>query len=87
MARVHRAEPDPKADGQAPGWLQALRRDDFTCQLCGSHRNLEVHHIRHRSRGGQDSPTNLLTLCHDCHAYIHAGLVRAGPRADEPPRC
>ena len=84
MAQVHRAEPDPKDDSYAQGWLQALRRDDFTCQLCGSHRNLEVHHIRRRSRGGEDSTSNLLTVCHDCHALLHVGLVRAGPRAGEP---
>jgi len=84
MRPPRRAKGAARNDSRQQGWLQALRRDDFTCQLCGSHRNLEVHHVRRRSKGGEDSPSNLLTVCHDCHAQIHAGLVRAGPRAGNP---
>ena len=84
MGPTRRAKMAAECDSRQEGWLQALRRDDFTCQLCGSHRNLEVHHVRRRSKGGEDSPSNLLTVCHDCHAQIHAGLVRAGPRAGNP---
>jgi len=84
MGPPRRAKKGSQDSVDRGGWLRALRRDDFTCQLCGSHRSLEVHHIRRRSRGGEDSPSNLLTVCHDCHARIHAGLVSAGPRAGEP---
>ena len=41
-----------------------------TCALCQSGFNLEVHHIKPQSRGGEDSWTNTLTLCHDCHMTI-----------------
>jgi 5-methylcytosine-specific restriction endonuclease McrA len=53
-----------------------LRRDRFTCQDCGRKgrqvvagklRGLEVHHIIPRSEGGTDHPTNLKTVCHECH--------------------
>lgn len=46
-------------------------RDGYTCQNCGSHEHLEVHHIRHRSDGGSDRPGNLITLCHECHWRHH----------------
>lgn len=51
---------------------QVLNRDGWTCQLCGSRRDLQVHHLRFRSQGGDDTPTNLLTLCRRCHAELHA---------------
>lgn len=49
---------------------EILKRDKNTCQSCGQrkHRkNLEVHHIIPRSKGGSDKPTNLITLCKHCH--------------------
>lgn len=47
-----------------------LKRDCHTCQNCGKRKqkkNLEVHHIIPRSKGGTDDPTNLVTLCVRCH--------------------
>ncbi len=49
----------------------ALERDGYTCQLCGARRDLHVHHVRYRSRGGHDGPENLLTLCCACHEAVH----------------
>ena len=50
---------------------QVLKRDGWRCQLCGTSNNLEVHHIRSRSRLGDDTLQNLITLCAKCHATIH----------------
>jgi 5-methylcytosine-specific restriction endonuclease McrA len=50
---------------------QVLCRDSWRCQLCGSMRNLEVHHKEFRSHGGADDERNLITLCSDCHGPIH----------------
>lgn len=53
-----------------------LHRDKYTCQICGAkHTRLEVHHIIFRSKGGTDDEKNLITLCEDCHAAIHAGKI------------
>ena len=57
---------------------RVFARDGYTCQLCGARRNLEAHHIRYRSRGGDDTEANLVTLCCRCHAAVHAGEVRIG---------
>jgi hypothetical protein len=65
--------------------ITILRRDGFTCQDCGRQgrqvvagrlRGLEVHHIIPRSEGGTDHPTNLKTLCHECHKGYTAESAR-----------
>jgi len=48
-----------------------LRRDRWRCQICGAMSHLEVHHQQFRSRSGQDTEENLITLCHDCHSAEH----------------
>jgi len=50
---------------------RVLQRDCWTCQVCGSKINLQVHHTRFRSRQGNDSEQNLITLCANCHDEIH----------------
>ena len=51
---------------------QVLRRDGWRCQACGAMSNLEVHHKEFRSRLGDDSEENLITLCDSCHRSVHA---------------
>jgi len=50
---------------------QVLERDGWRCQACGSVGKLEVHHLKFRSRSGDDDETNLITLCGDCHRQAH----------------
>jgi 5-methylcytosine-specific restriction endonuclease McrA len=52
---------------------QVLRRDGWRCQSCGTMCNLEVHHREYRSRAGDDSEQNLITLCSACHSVLHRG--------------
>lgn len=42
-------------------------RDNFICQKCGEVNCLEVHHILPLVYGGSNDPTNLITLCKNCH--------------------
>lgn len=44
---------------------------DGGCLRCRKERDLTLHHIRHRSRGGSNEVDNLQTVCRSCHAYIH----------------
>lgn len=32
---------------------------------------LETHHVKSRSQGGGDEPSNLMALCHNCHTAFH----------------
>jgi hypothetical protein len=41
------------------------------CVRCGREGKIERHHIKFRSRGGSDKPSNLLNLCKSCHIYLH----------------
>jgi 5-methylcytosine-specific restriction endonuclease McrA len=50
---------------------QVLRRDRWRCQSCGAMSNLEIHHQQFRSRSGEDSELNLITLCPRCHVGVH----------------
>jgi 5-methylcytosine-specific restriction endonuclease McrA len=50
---------------------QVLARDGWRCQSCGSMQQLQVHHLRFRSRAGKDEEQNLITLCAECHARLH----------------
>ena len=48
-----------------------LIRDDCTCQDCGKQDcRLEAHHIVPRRDGGNDSISNLITLCQSCHRKV-----------------
>lgn len=55
---------------------EALERDGHRCTQCGSTTDLEIHHITPVAAGGTNAPDNLTTLCHDCHAAIHAAEWR-----------
>lgn len=50
-----------------------LKRDNYKCVECGSDEKLNVHHIIQRSKGGDNSESNLVTLCLKCHAEKHKG--------------
>jgi len=59
---------------------EVLRRDGYKCQSCGwSHdewnpsdpRHLELHHIKHHVKGGENVKENLKTLCTVCHDKVH----------------
>ena len=65
--------------------LERLLAD--TCELCGSHDRVQVHHVRHlkdlQKQRGRPVPAwvhkmaarhrKTLVACHDCHIAIHAG--------------
>jgi hypothetical protein len=76
-------QPEAKYEAQttdfymSPTWIalarQIRKRDNFTCRRCGKYGpngggELHVHHIIPRGRGGPNEPSNLITLCSDCHS-------------------
>ncbi|MGR2770437.1 HNH endonuclease [Photobacterium ganghwense] len=72
----------PVHDRKIPDPIRAkvLRRDKFTCQDCNWHidewnradpRILELHHIVHHAKGGENTEENLVTLCNLCHDERH----------------
>lgn len=59
---------------KSPEWKKnrypALVRDGFKCAMCGTAKNLVVHHITYERLGHEDMD-DLITLCKDCHAKVH----------------
>jgi hypothetical protein len=47
-------------------------RDERRCRCCGRNERLHLHHLTFRSKGGQWSTENLVTLDDRCHAMLHA---------------
>ena len=54
-------------------------RDGNACVHCGRTEDLTLDHIRSRSRGGTNKPTNLVTACRICNTMRGAEDL---PRAD-----
>jgi hypothetical protein len=46
--------------------------EKIACELCGSTSDLEWHHRKYWSEGGDDSPGNRQVLCQPCHFAVHA---------------
>ena len=52
-----------------------LRACGHKCQLCGSKRNLHIHHNSYEHHGEEDKHLeDLIVLCSDCHALFHQKL-------------
>jgi len=73
MSVLRQRKPRRKLDSERYRALrkQVVERDGWRCQWCGSLRNLEVHHRKFRSKLGDDSAQNLITLCTECHQAEH----------------
>lgn len=51
---------------------EVLARDNFRCRFCGTPELVEVHHLKPRSLGREDSMANCLALCAPHHRDRHA---------------
>lgn len=79
---------DPNIYG--PGWdnIRKLRRkrDNYTCQVCGTVENQKAHHVHHKvpfrkfdSTGQANHIENLITLCPSCHQRAESSVrIRSG---------
>lgn len=66
---------------QLAGW-QVPRRSRYVadavvsvCEVCGSTKSLEMHHIVPQAAGGADTAGNLVCLCEGCHDAHHGGRL------------
>jgi len=64
---------------------EAKRKAKYRCRACGgalgdptkASRYVQAHHVEPLSEGGSDTADNLLVLCPNCHAKMHAGVIKA----------
>jgi 5-methylcytosine-specific restriction endonuclease McrA len=58
----------------SPEWKklrsQIIKRDGKKCRHCGVNTKLQVHHLTYK-RFGHEEPSDLITLCKDCHRIEH----------------
>ena len=52
----------------------------------GSLQNLQVHHLKLRSRSGGDMEQNLITLSAECHEQMHRKATRCRPGCSDSSR-
>lgn len=63
-----------------------FKRDDFTCQYCGKHKDLTLDHLIPRSKGGKSNWDNLVTACKRCNALKgHASPQACGLKLARQP--
>ena len=80
-AEVVRRTPDgrSRASRTIPPSVRRLvmRRDHHRCVVpgCRNSEHLEVHHLEHRARGGDNHPDNLVVLCSGHHDAHHDGRL------------
>jgi len=51
-----------------------LKKDGFRCAICGTGKNLQVHHITYE-RIQNELIDDLVTLCESCHNGVHSSDV------------
>jgi len=65
---------------------EVLRRDGGRCRIpgCRHATYVDVHHLKPRVEGGENTLENLITLCSAHHAALHAGklAIERAPSGD-----
>jgi len=46
-------------------------QDYIPCEACQRSGSVDIHHIKYRSRGGDNSISNLMAVCRHCHDKAH----------------
>lgn len=65
--RFYVSMPLSRTAREKPTKAAIYRRDNNTCQYCGSTRSLTIDHVIPRCRGGDSSWTNLTLACATCN--------------------
>jgi hypothetical protein len=57
--------------------VDVLTEAGFRCAVptCHTILAMDLHHIDKVSKGGGDTPTNLIALCPNCHRLYHNGII------------
>lgn len=59
--------PVTKIMAQKPSRAMIYKRDNHTCQYCGSTKRLTIDHVLPKCRGGEDTWENLVVACSSCN--------------------
>jgi len=53
------------------------RNTNYTCSICGSHKQLQVHHTSYEIHGEEHKLNGLVCLCRVCHQKQHQPTIDA----------
>lgn len=56
-----------KAVNKKPSRSMIYKRDNHTCQYCGSKKRLTIDHVVPKSKGGKDTWENMVVACSKCN--------------------
>lgn len=57
-------------------WLRdKYLKDHPTCEICGTKKDLDLHHKKFRD--GDNLFSNFMTVCRNCHNYIHENVLES----------
>jgi len=58
-----------------------IKRDNYSCRLCGSTNWIQLHHIYYRSQRKDliNDIDNCIMLCDDCHRLVHSNKKKWQP--------
>lgn len=72
---MHEADKEYGKYLNSPHWLETKQErkklDGYTCSICKTRDNLQVHHKTYERIGNEDVGKDLITLCRECHEEIH----------------
>jgi len=55
---------------------KAMKNKRGKCEFCRKVGPTDMHHIKTRGSGGDDTPENLIELCRMCHTFAHNGHIK-----------
>jgi 5-methylcytosine-specific restriction endonuclease McrA len=85
--RTYISMPLNRTAKEKPTKAAIYRRDNNTCQYCGSTRSLTIDHLIPRCRGGADSWENTLLACSSCNTKKGSkSLEQSGLKLARKPR-
>lgn len=55
---------------------KAMKNKKGKCEFCRKVGPTDMHHIKTRGSGGDDTEENLIELCRLCHTMVHNGHIK-----------
>lgn len=55
---------------------KAMKNKKGRCEFCRKVGQTDMHHIKTRGSGGDDTEENLIELCRLCHTMVHNGHIK-----------
>lgn len=55
-------------------YFDLTEADFILCEICSA-LAVDLHHIKYKSRGGNDHASNIIAICRNCHELAHSNVL------------